>query len=212
MNGTPQIHSPNIDTDDFVAIGITPNDPAIPPSSEVVRYDQFVRWLFKPGTEQVMALHIAIGVSGEVAELLEAIRCGGMEDRQEELGDVEFYFQALRNHYGVSLSSLLDMDAGETYLKLSLEDSFVICSGKILDCIKREYIYNKPRDTETLFYQMSVFAQLLKVYYDIYGFSRAGILQANADKLAKRYVSLRYSDAAAIARADKNFPDAEERN
>lgn len=138
MTNTPQLHSQQIDTDDFVYV-ILEQDGI--PANETIRYDNFVNWLFKPGTEQVMALHAAIGVAGEAGELADAIKkeyiYGKKRDLDniiEELGDLEWYMQAVRNHYGVS---------------------------------------------------------------------RKHILQTNADKLAKRYVSLRYSDAAAIDRADK---------
>ena len=139
MTGTPQFHSQQIDTDDFVYV-ILEKDGV--PANEVIRYDNFVSWLFKPGTKQVMALHAAIGVAGEAGELADAIKkeyiYGKKRDLEniiEELGDLEWYMQAVRNHYGIS---------------------------------------------------------------------RKRILQANADKLSKRYVSLRYSDAAAIERADKS--------
>jgi NTP pyrophosphatase (non-canonical NTP hydrolase) len=131
----------NMDTTTFVAVAIQPNDLEAPPAHETIRYDDFVRWLLKPGTEQVTALHCAIGVAGEAGELADAIKkeyiynkSRDLENIVEELGDLEFYLQATRNHYGIS---------------------------------------------------------------------RAQVIQANAEKLGKRYVSLRYSDAEAIARADK---------
>lgn len=120
-----------------------PDDPDAPDqdSHNLVRYDDFVRQLFKADTEPMMALHAALGCAGEAGELADAIKkeyiYGKVRDREnivEELGDLRFYMQAVMNHYGISESE---------------------------------------------------------------------VLQANGDKLAKRYNGLRYSDAAAINRADK---------
>jgi NTP pyrophosphatase (non-canonical NTP hydrolase) len=117
----------------------------IPEGSKIptqVRYDMFVAQLFKPGTEDFMMMHAALGIAGEAGELVDAIkkRCiyGKTLDIQnviEELGDLRFYMEALCN--------LLRIDDQE-------------------------------------------------------------VLQHNANKLADRYKDLTYSDAAAIARKDKN--------
>ena len=71
-----------------------------------VRYDNFVRNLFKPMTEPFMALHAALGVSGEAGELADAVKKEYIymkpRDRKnivEELGDLRFYIQAVQNHY-----------------------------------------------------------------------------------------------------------------
>lgn len=141
MNGTPQLHSPDIDTDTFVAVVLSPTDPEAKPVHETVRYDQFVRWLFKPGTAQVMGLHCALGVCGE--------------------------------------------------------------AGELGDAIKKEYIYGKPRDLENIIEELGDLEFYLQAVRNHYGLSRNKIVQANAEKLGKRYASLRYSDEQAIERADK---------
>lgn len=134
--------SRDTDTHDFVSIPLSSDPITGIPAREVVRYDQFVRQLFKADTEKVMALHAALGVCGEAGELGDAIKKQyiygkhpDVENIIEELGDLEFYCQQVRIHYGIS---------------------------------------------------------------------RVTVLQANADKLSKRYVGLKYTDAAAITRADKN--------
>lgn len=145
MNTPTQNPDPNIDTDDFVHLSII-HDPEAGPVTEVVRYDQFVMGLIKPGTEQVMALHGALGVCGE--------------------------------------------------------------SGELGDAIKKEYIYGKPRDLDNIIEELGDLEFYVQYIRKHYGVSRQQVLQANADKLAKRYVNLKYSDAAAIARADKTPPTA----
>lgn len=81
--------------------------------AEVVDYPYFVDALFcrrAVGVEGMV--HAAIGVSGEAGEILDAIKktwvYGQPLDREnliEELGDIEFYLQALR--------SLLNVPRGE---------------------------------------------------------------------------------------------------
>ncbi len=205
MNGTPQLHSPDIDTNTFVAVLLPHTDPEVAPAHETVRYDQFVRWLFKPGTDQVMALHCAIGLAGEVGELVDA----DVND-EEELGDIEFYMQATRNHYGVSRSHILTTAYPSFHHSRNLSQMLTIACGEVCDVIKREYIYGKPRDLSAFSVAMARMEYALHKYRETYfplskttEEHRAAIIQANAEKLGQRYVNLRYSDAEAIARADK---------
>lgn len=137
---TPIETQVNQDTTDFVAVQI-PGTDLLPPSHEVIRYDQFVRQLFKGDTEQTMAIHAALGVCGE--------------------------------------------------------------SGELGDAIKKEYIYGKPRDLVNIIEELGDLEFYLQQVRLHYGVNRFQVLQANADKLSKRYRGLKYSDAAAIERADK---------
>ena len=124
----------------FVSLAIKA-DGEVEPHLETVRYDQFVKQLFKADTESFMKMHAALGVAGEAGELADAIKkeivyCK-QPDREnivEELGDLRFYMQAVQN------------------------------------------LYEIPEQE---------------------------ILQHNANKLAKRYAGLKYSDEAAVLRADK---------
>jgi NTP pyrophosphatase (non-canonical NTP hydrolase) len=118
--------------------------------SNTTPYQQFVNSIVKPGDEiirqltphQAHLLHMAVGVSGEAGELLDAIKkhCVyqkpiNMENVLEEAGDILFYLTGLLNDLDISLE----------------------------DCIN-----------------------------------------ANIIKLSKRYPNGKYTNAAAIARADKN--------
>jgi NTP pyrophosphatase (non-canonical NTP hydrolase) len=117
--------------------------------SNTTPYQQFVNSLVKPGAEivrqltphQAHLLHMAVGVSGEAGELLDAVKKHCMYQKpidlnhvKEEAGDILFYLTGLLNE-----------------LDLSLED-----------CIN-----------------------------------------ANKEKLSRRYASGKYSNDQAIARADK---------
>ncbi len=117
--------------------------------SNTTPYQQFVNSIVKSGTEivrqltptQAHLLHMAVGVSGEAGELLDAVKKHCVYQKQidldnikEEAGDILFYLTGLLNE-----------------LDMSLEE-----------CIN-----------------------------------------ANTEKLSRRYASGSYSNEAAIARADK---------
>lgn len=126
-------------------VNIYINDPTgnLPPSTEVVRYDYFVRGLIKPQTEQLMKLHCALGVAGE--------------------------------------------------------------AGELADNIKRECIYGKAPDRANVIEELGDIMWYVQATMNLYGILPGEVFQGNADKLSKRYVELKYSDKAAIDRADKKI-------
>ena len=76
----------------FVSVSTEPGVSSAP--RENIRYDIFVSKLLKPLPEFFSALHIAVGLAGELGELFET-----GADELEEFGDYEFYLQAAYNHY-----------------------------------------------------------------------------------------------------------------
>ena len=165
---------------------------------ESIRYDIFVQRLLKPLPEQLNALHIAVGLAGELGELFHE-----SADEVEEYGDYEFYFQAALNHYGLTHINCVSLNTHNEFVKGVDENEFVYWTGQLIDCIKREYIYGKSREVERVITCLdAINIYLIDTYTDM-NTSRAEILQANALKLEKRYAGLYYSDEAAISRADK---------
>jgi NTP pyrophosphatase (non-canonical NTP hydrolase) len=76
-------------------------------------------------------------------------------------------------------------------------------AGELLDAIKKVWVYNKPLDRENVIEELGdlrFYIQAMMIYASI---TEQEVLQHNADKLAKRYIGLRYSDQAAQDRADK---------
>jgi NTP pyrophosphatase (non-canonical NTP hydrolase) len=82
-----------------------------------INHSEMVTALAKPGDaiissltpEKAHALHMAVGISGESGELLDAIKKHVIYnkplDREnviEELGDLEFYMEGLRQGFGIS--------------------------------------------------------------------------------------------------------------
>lgn len=76
-------------------------------------------------------------------------------------------------------------------------------AGELSDAIKKEYIYNKPRDIAHITEELGDIEFYLQAAYNHYGLERQQVLQLNAQKLEKRYAGLYYSDEAAQVRADK---------
>ncbi len=85
-------------------------------------YAEFVDSICKRGVDikeeltpqQAHALHMAVGVSGEAGELLDAIKKWtiyqkrlDLENVIEELGDLEFYMQGVRNCLGLQREDII---------------------------------------------------------------------------------------------------------
>ena len=87
-----------------------------------ITHSEMVAALVKPGDaiiqsltpETMDLLHAAVGISGEAGELLDAVKKAAIYnkpiDREnviEELGDLEFYMEQLRQRIGVSRGETL---------------------------------------------------------------------------------------------------------
>lgn len=77
-------------------------------------------------------------------------------------------------------------------------------AGELADCIKKEIIYGKPLDRANLVEELGDLRFYIQATMMLYGISEQEVLQQNANKLCVRYKQLRYSDDAAIGRADKS--------
>ena len=76
-------------------------------------------------------------------------------------------------------------------------------AGELLDAIKKEWVYNKPLDYKNVIEELGDLRFYIQAMMIHTGITEQEVLQHNADKLAKRYVGMRYSDIAAQTRADK---------
>ena len=101
----------------------TPLSPEVLERVLATPYDAMVTALAKPGeairnaitAEACHLLHMAVGISGESGELLDAIKkvviYGKPIDRKnvvEELGDLEFYMEGLRQGLNITREETLD--------------------------------------------------------------------------------------------------------
>jgi NTP pyrophosphatase (non-canonical NTP hydrolase) len=76
-------------------------------------------------------------------------------------------------------------------------------AGELLDAIKKAVIYDKPLLHDNVVEELGDLEFYMEQLRQRLGITREETLDANIAKLSKRYEGLRYSDAAAHARADK---------
>lgn len=172
----------------------------------MLRHPELVAALCKPGKDIVAtltpetahALHMAIGISGEVDELVEACLNHDAENMVEELGDVEFYAEGLRQ----ALDVVIDRRV-YSLIPENLTLQLIVAKGHILDECKKLAIYNDGKRWATLGEALAYFYKLLDLFYLQTNIDRDAALTGNIDKLSVRYADMKYSDTSAQERADK---------
>jgi NTP pyrophosphatase (non-canonical NTP hydrolase) len=76
-------------------------------------------------------------------------------------------------------------------------------AGELLDAVKKRVIYRKDLDRTNVVEELGDLEFYLEGLRQAVGVTREECLQANIDKLRKRYEGLQYSDQAAQLRSDK---------
>lgn len=76
-------------------------------------------------------------------------------------------------------------------------------AGELLDAIKKRVIYRKDLDLENVIEELGDLEFYLEGIRQGLGLTREQCLEANINKLGKRYEGMKYSDKAAHDRADK---------
>jgi len=182
-------------------------------------HPELVRALAKPGADILATLtpakvnlwHAITGISGEAAELLEAV-CAGLTNREgvkEESGDLYFYIEQLCQELQYSLNweqiekRALAIRATHPGTTEGLAVQIVVRAGVVLDLVKKHVIYNKELDLVQLEAALINLAAHIGAVGRLYFMHRDLTLNHNISKLSKRYEGLKYSDQAAQARKDK---------
>ena len=178
----------------------------------VIKFEDMVAALAKNGQavidgltpESAHMLHMAVGVTGEIGELIENYFDNGCRENQvEELGDIEFYYKGIELITGnVSQDHdlkdpLLIHTLPHQLLKLALHGS------ALLDAVKKYSIYEKELDAKELINQMIQVRIWLGKIYTTHDITRDEAIIANITKLGERYSSGSYSNNQATTRADK---------
>ncbi len=172
-----------------------------------VPYAEMVRALCKPGQDILSSLspndchklHMASALLGETVELLDA---EDLPNAEEELGDIEFFFEGLRQGYGVDWCHIHDVmrqpfEKGMPTMKL------IITAGVLYDLVKKETIYRKIVHIDQIASAMTRLDECLTDVRHLFKFNRGDVLKANQRKLAVRYADFVYTDKRAQERADK---------
>ena len=79
-------------------------------------------------------------------------------------------------------------------------------AGELLDAVKKVWAYGKPLDRANAVEELGDLEFYMEALRQQIGVSREEVLQANQEKLAKRYPGGVYSDQHAQARLDKVEP------
>lgn len=75
--------------------------------------------------------------------------------------------------------------------------------GELLDAIKKYVVYRKPLDRENVIEELGDLEFFMEGIRALIGVTREQVLEANQNKLKKRYSTMSYSDQQAQTRADK---------
>ncbi len=76
-------------------------------------------------------------------------------------------------------------------------------AGELLDAVKKHTVYRHPLDRVNVIEELGDLEFYLQNLRARLGISRNETLEANMSKLAKRYPGFKFTNAAAIERADK---------
>lgn len=160
-------------------------------------------------------LHMATGIAGEAGELCEAIyNCHSFESIDaenvvEELGDLEFYIEGLRQGLQLNRDKTIPMsqvkrdyhgsliDAKDAAVMLNIETSI------LLDYVKKSAFYVKPIKFESVLKSLTAINVFMCILRECFRLSYEDTLRHNVAKLGERYQGHNYSNEQAINRADK---------
>lgn len=174
-----------------------------------ITHPELVAKLSKTGEQILAALtpeaahnwHMVTGLSGEIGELIEAWERRDRENLIEEVGDIEFYLEGLRQGACLvreEVQPAICATSGYQFAELTR------AGAAALDAVKKQAIYNQPLDVSKLARHLVRIDALLEgIRAKLIKCTRDECLQANIAKLSKRYNGLCYSDKAAQRRADK---------
>jgi NTP pyrophosphatase (non-canonical NTP hydrolase) len=104
--------------------------------------------------------------------------------------------------YDLFVKRLLKVDT-EVMMKLHCALGVAGEAGELADAVKKEVIYKKPLDRANIVEELGDLRFYIQGVQNLYDISEQEVLQSNANKLAKRYKDLTYSDKAAVDREDK---------
>ena len=96
-------------------------------------------------------------------------------------------------------TSLTASEANLLHLALGISGE----AGEVVDAIKKAAIYKKPLDRENIIEELGDLEFHMEGLRQAIGVTREEVIEANVQKLGKRYPSGKYSDKQAQDRADK---------
>lgn len=99
----------------------------------------------------------------------------------------------------VILSELSPEDAHSIHMMMGISGE----AGELLDAVKKSVIYRKPLDRQNVVEELGDLEFYMEGLRQGLGITRDETIEANIQKLGKRYAGFKYSDDSAKNRADK---------
>lgn len=166
-------------------------------------------------------IHAAMGISSEAGELAETIVSAWMQlpfhvdNIHEELGDACWYAAYLCHVMGWKFEDMLLEPGDASEMSVTLAAAVIGRNpvaltlvlnqhgGNVTSVVKAHAIYGKELDVDLLKRELALYVTTASLLSDIHDIPFEGVtLAGNIAKLQKRYPD-KYSDTAAIERADK---------
>ena len=186
-------------------------------------FEQMVKDLIKPGKdilstltpEKCHLLHCALGIGGEGAEVLacmdNSLFCKKFDRTNaiEELGDLEFYLEALPEEYKSRVSRFSDNQQKQQWGAETARAMSIICveSGVLMDLIKKVVIYDKQGASDDIKQAVYDVYVSMDLFYSYTGITKQNAIDANMVKLLTgknaRYKQGTYTNQQAQDRNDK---------
>lgn len=167
---------------------------------------------FQAEKEKVMPLremkfHMALGLAGELLELMEGCEIEDPQKRreniEEELGDMLFFLTGIRRHYvpGVALGTVWADNNG---FKTAPNAAAMLINrtNALIDLIKKDLISGKPVDPTNFSAAIGAVECFMAQLAKSIGLQMFQLADSNMLKLNKRYKA-KFTEAEAAARADK---------
>lgn len=175
-----------------------------------VTFNQMVTDLFKNpndileslDADDVNLIHAGMGIITEAREVCLAIFNNDWVNLKEEVGDLAFYIEAMRQ----SIDNAYELAPRETATMVASYDvtTFVMQSMNIFEFIKPLVIYRREVDLNNVLAILDELDVLLLGICNTHGVSVVEAMEANKIKLLTKRYPNGYSDEAANNRADKD--------
>lgn len=190
--------------------------PVIAPKEPTVvdlHIDTFGRYVvFQAEKEKVMPLremkfHMALGLAGELLELVEGCEIEDPQARreniEEELGDMLFFLTGIRRHYvpGAVIGTAWADNSGFN-TQPNAAALLINRTNALIDLIKKDLISGRPVDTTNFVGAIAAVECFMAQLAKSIGLQMYQLADSNMAKLNKRYKA-KFTEAEAAARADK---------
>lgn len=156
----------------------------------------------------MMKMHMVLGLSGELLELMQALAIDDPKEKrvnvEEELGDMLFFLHGLRNHYG--LSPFTNNGLADNSLFKTLGNPVMELLNNVealVTLVKKDVISEKDVNRELFTSHVRACELWMAYIAKTIGMQLCQLAESNMSKLNKRYKD-KFTTSEAQARADKD--------